>query len=218
MLPDTFTQHNFNVGEVTIHALVGGNGPPLLLLHGYPQTHFCWHKVAPELARHFTVVLTDLRGYGDSSKPFGAADHSTYSKRAMARDQVEVMRALGFTTFQLVGHDRGGRVAHRLMLDHPGVVERWAVFDIAPTLETFEHTNQAFATSSSHWFFLIQPYDFPERMIGAEAEFYLRWKLGHWARTPESISEEAMPGIFAMFSRSRGDSRVVRRLPRGREH
>jgi haloacetate dehalogenase len=195
----SFALHEIAHGEVTSFARVGGSGPPLLLLHGYPQTHVCWHKIAPELARHFTVVLTDLRGYGDSSKPFGAADHSTYSKRAMARDQVAVMRALGFGTFQLVGHDRGGRVSHRLMLDHPGVVDSWAVLDIAPTLASFERTSQAFATANSHWFFLSQPYDFPERLIGADAEYYLRWKLGNWTQSRDAIPEEAMREYLRCF-------------------
>jgi haloacetate dehalogenase len=194
-----FDEREIDVGDVRIHARVRGIGPPLLLLHGYPQTHLCWHKIAPELARRFTVVLTDLRGYGDSSKPFGAPDHSTYSKRAMARDQVEAMRALGFETFQLVGHDRGGRVSHRLMLDHPGVVSLWAVLDIAPTLATFERTNQAFATANSHWFFLIQPYDFPERLIGADPEYYLRWKLGNWMQSKDAIPEEVMGEYLRCF-------------------
>src|SRR5690348_8692781 len=127
LLPD-FDHRQVDVGEVTIHTRVAGSGPPLLLLHGYPQTHVCWHKVAAELAKHFTVVLTDLRGYGDSSKPPGDKEHLTYSKRSMARDQVAVMKALGFERFQIAAHDRGGRVAHRLALDHPAVVERWAVF------------------------------------------------------------------------------------------
>src|SRR5689334_5285015 len=125
MLLPEFYNREIDTGEVTIHARIAGSGPPLLLLHGYPQTHVCWHKVAPELAKHFTVVLTDLRGYGDSSKPPGDEAHVNYSKRCMARDQIAVMKALRFEKFQIAAHDRGGRVAHRLALDFPQAVERW---------------------------------------------------------------------------------------------
>ena len=154
---------------------VAGDGPPVLLLHGYPQTHACWHRVAPRLvAAGFTVVLTDLRGYGDSSKPASTPDHATYAKRAMAADQVAVMRALGFDRFAVAGHDRGGRVAHRMALDHPEAVARLAVLDIAPTATMYAQTDMAFATGYYHWFFLIQPAPLPERLIGADPEFYLR--------------------------------------------
>ena len=151
----------------------------MLLLHGYPQTHACWHRVAPRLvAAGFTVVAADLRGYGDSRKPASAADHATYAKRAMAADQVAVMRALGFPRFAVAGHDRGGRVAHRMALDHPQAVARLAVLDIAPTATMYARTDRAFATGYYHWFFLIQPAPLPERLIGADPEFYLRAKLG----------------------------------------
>ncbi len=139
--------------------VVGGAGPPLLLLHGYPQTHAMWHRIAPALAREFTVVCPDLRGYGDSGKPASDATHAAYAKRAMAQDMVDVMRALGFPRFRLAGHDRGGRVAHRLCVDHPDAVERVAVLDISPTRTMYAGTNQAFATAYYHWFFLIQPFD-----------------------------------------------------------
>ena len=161
-----------------IHCVVGGVGPPLLLLHGYPQTHAMWHKIAPALARDYTVVCADLRGYGDSGKPASDATHSAYAKRAMAQDMVEVMRELGFPRFRLVGHDRGGRVAHRLSLDHPDAVERVAVLDISPTRTMFAQTDQAFATSYYHWFFLIQPLGMPEKLIGADPVYYLRWTIG----------------------------------------
>ncbi|MEM8958248.1 MAG: alpha/beta hydrolase, partial [Pseudomonadota bacterium] len=162
-------------GDVGIHVRIGGAGPPVLLLHGYPQTHVCWHMVAPKLvAAGFTVVCPDLRGYGDSDKPESSPDHRTYSKRAMAADLVAVMRALGFDRFHLVGHDRGGRVAHRLALDHPQTVRSIAVLDIAPTETMYARTDQRFATGYYHWFFLIQPAPLPERMIGADPEFYLR--------------------------------------------
>jgi len=160
-----------------IHVENGGHGPPLLLLHGYPQTHAMWHKVAPALAQSFTVVCPDLRGYGDSSKPPGGNGHLNYTKRAMAQDMVEVMRALGFARFRLAGHDRGGRVAHRLCLDHPDVVERVAVLDISPTRIMYGQTDKAFATAYYHWFFLIQPFDLPERLIGADPVYYLHKKI-----------------------------------------
>jgi haloacetate dehalogenase len=163
-----------------IACVVGGSGPPLLLLHGYPQTHAMWHRIAPRLAERFTVVASDLRGYGDSSKPDGGSRHENYAKRAMAADQVEVMRELGFARFRLAGHDRGARVAHRLTLDHPGAVERVAVFDISPTRIMYGRTDQVFATAYYHWFFLIQPFDLPERMIGADPVWYLHKKLGGW--------------------------------------
>jgi haloacetate dehalogenase len=163
-----------------IACVVGGQGPPLLLLHGYPQTHAMWHKVAPALARRRTVVCADLRGYGDSSKPASDPLHAAYAKRSMAADMVAVMRSLGHPRFALVGHDRGGRVSHRLALDHPDAVERVAVLDIAPTLAMYEKTDRAFATAYYHWFFLIQPEPMPERMIGADPDAYLRTKIGGW--------------------------------------
>src|SRR5215467_9692838 len=163
-----------------IACVIGGNGPPLLMLHGYPQTHAMWHKVAPRLAERFTVVCSDLRGYGDSSKPPGGDNHVNYSKRAMAADQVELMRTLGFARFRLVGHDRGARVSHRLCVDHPDAVERVAVLDISPTRIMYGKTDQGFATAYYHWFFLIQPFDLPERLIGADPEYYLRKKTSGW--------------------------------------
>ena len=169
-----FRGHTIRLGRgIEIHARVGGSGPPVLLLHGYPQTHVCWHKVAPALASRFTVVATDLRGYGDSSKPDDGENHVNYSKRAMALDQLEVMREMGFDRFPVVGHDRGGRVAHRLALDHPSAVERLAVLDIAPTVTMYANTSRAFAEAYYHWFFLIQPFDLPERLIGADPEYFL---------------------------------------------
>jgi haloacetate dehalogenase len=159
----------------------------LLLLHGYPQTHAIWHKVAQRLAERFNVVASDLRGYGDSGKPGTAADHSPYSKRTMAKDQVELMRALGHERFLLVGHDRGGRVAHRLAVDSPQAVRKVAVLDIAPTLAMYEQTTDFFARAYWHWFFLILPAYGPERMIGADAKAYLR----------EKMAESRARGVFA---------------------
>ncbi len=173
-----FCRERMAVNGTHINALIGGAGPPLLLLHGYPQTHVMWRHVAPVLARSFTVVATDLRGYGDSGRPPSAPDHAPYSKREMARDQVELMRALGWRQFRVAGHDRGGRVTHRMLLDHPDAVVRAAVLDIVPTLRMYEKTTQAFATAYYHWFFLIQPAPFPERLIGADPAAYLRYNFG----------------------------------------
>jgi len=171
-------------------AWVGGSGPPLLLLHGYPQTRAIWHKVAPALARRFTVVAADLRGYGDSSKPATSADHAPYSKREMARDPVALMQALGYARFRLAGHDRGGRVAHRLAMDWPERVERLAVLDISPTLAMYEQTTMGFAMAYYHWFFLIQPAPFPERMIAADPLAFLRAKM-HGGSAGGRIFDEA---------------------------
>jgi haloacetate dehalogenase len=157
-----------------------GAGAPLLLVHGFPQTHAIWHRVAPQLASRFRLVMPDLRGYGDSAKPPTTDDHAPYSKRVMAADLVALMRALGHERFSVCGHDRGGRVAHRLTLDHAGRVGRLMVLDISPTLTMYERTTMEFARAYYHWFFLIQPAPLPERLIGAEPLFYLRTKLGGW--------------------------------------
>jgi len=171
----------------TIQCAIGGHGPPLLLLHGYPQTHAMWHRVAPELARTHTVVAADLRGYGDSSKPPSDDSHAAYSKRAMAADMAAVMRALGHARFDVVGHDRGGRVAHRLAADHADAVGRLAVLDIAPTYAMYGKTDVRFAKAYYHWFFLIQPAPMPERMIGADPDAYLLTKVGGWGSAGRSF-------------------------------
>ncbi|MGQ0843993.1 MAG: alpha/beta fold hydrolase [Sporichthyaceae bacterium] len=187
-----FTHRHIPCGEVEIAAWVGGSGPPVLLLHGFPQTHAMWHRVATRLATQFTVVLTDLRGYGSSSKPRGSETHVEYSKRAMAADQVAVMSALGFDRFAVVGHDRGGRVGHRLALDHRERVTRLAVLDIVPTLEVFRTTDEHLARVYYHWFFLAQPAPLPETLIGADPEFYLRWCLKAWTADPDCYAPDAM--------------------------
>ena len=195
-----FREHTIRLGKgIEIHARVGGSGPPVLLLHGYPQTHVCWHKLAPGLASRYTVVATDLRGYGASSKPGGGENHVNYSKRAMALDQVQVMQKLGFGRFLVVGHDRGGRVAHRLALDHPEAVERLAVLDIAPTATMYAGTNRSFAEAYYHWFFLIQPFDLPERLIGANSEYFLRWTLNAWCKVDGAITDEAFAAYLQAF-------------------
>ena len=170
-------------GPIEIAYLIGGNGPPLLLLHGFPQTKAIWSQVAPELAKHFTVVAADMRGYGASSKPHGKADHSTYSKRSMASDQHALMKSLGFDQFFLLGHDRGGRVSHRLAMDFPETVLRLMVLDISPTLNMYENTTMEFARGYWHWFFLIQPEPVPETMIGTNPEYWLKNHMGRHAGT-----------------------------------
>ena len=202
-----FTTHRIQTSGAEIRCVVGGEGPPLLMLHGYPQTHVIWHKVAPALAHQYTVVCADLRGYGDSSKPASDAAHTPYSKRAMALDMVELMGDLGYDRFRLVGHDRGGRVAHRLCLDHPQAVERVAVLDISPTRIMYGKTDQGFATAYYHWFFLIQPFDLPERLIGANPKFYLHWKLGGWGSAGTSFFD---PRAMAEYERCFAHTETIR--------
>jgi haloacetate dehalogenase len=178
--------------DVAIDSLVGGAGPPLLLLHGHPQTRAIWHKVAAALASRHTVVLADLRGYGDSSKPPGLPDHANYSKRVMARDQVRLMQALGFERFDVLAHDRGARVAHRLAVDHPERVDRLVLLDVAPTLAMYEQTSQAFATAYWHWFLLIQPAPLPERLIEADPAAYVREVIGRRSAGLAPFDERAL--------------------------
>ena len=188
-------------GEVELFARTGGNPakPPLLLLHGFPQTHVMWQRVAQGLAADFSLVIPDLRGYGDSTKPEAAAtpqaDHALHSKRAMAADMAALMSGLGHPRFRVVGHDRGGRVAHRLALDHPERVARLALIDVVPTLDMYDRAEMRFASLYYHWFFLIQPAPLPERMIGGDPSFFLRWTLGGWGSKglghiePEALAE-----------------------------
>jgi haloacetate dehalogenase len=169
-----FRGFRLDTSGAVINGVIGGQGPPVLLLHGWPQTLIEWHAVATQLVKHFTVVATDLRGYGDSGKPTSAANHEPYSKRAMAFDQVEVMRQLGFERFAVAGHDRGGRVAHRMALDHPAAVAKLAVLDIVPTLTVYSSVTKELASSYFHWFFLTQPAPLPETLLAASSEFFLR--------------------------------------------
>ena len=189
---DGFTRKQIKTQETTINLVQGGSGYPILLLHGYPQTHVCWHQVAPILAERFTVVCSDLRGFGDSAKPSSDPEHLAYSKRVMAQDQVEVMQGLGFSEFAVVGHDRGARVAHRMALDHAEKITKLALLDIIPTSAAFANVNKEMATAAFNWFFSIQPDGLPERLIEAEPAFYLRWLLDHWRGTKGALAEEAV--------------------------
>jgi haloacetate dehalogenase len=168
-----FKVHKVKTSGATLHAVIGGSGPPLLLIHGAPQTHLSWHRVAPELAKKYTVVAPDLRGYGDSSKPEDGENHINYSKRTMATDKVELMRHFGFDRFAVVGHDRGGRVAHRLALDHPAAVTRVSVLDIVPTYYLYTNVTKAFVDTYFHWFLFTRPAPFPENIISANPEAYV---------------------------------------------
>ena len=188
---ENFTLEQRPVNGVRINCRVGGSGPGLLLLHGHPQTHALWHKCAPELAGHFTVVAADLRGYGDSEKVASDPGHVNYSKRVMARDQVELMRSLGFEDFYLLAHDRGARVAHRLAADHPAAVRRMVLLDIAPTLAMYRQTTEGFARAYWHWFFLIRPAPLPEAMLEAAPELYVRSVMNRQAGL-SPFTEEAM--------------------------
>ena len=172
-----FQRELIKTSGATINVVHGGHGPPLLLLHGIPETHVLWRKVAPALAQNFTLVIADLRGYGDSSKPPGGGDHFAYSKRAMALDQVEVMQHLGFQRFAVVGHDRGGRVAHRMALDHADRLTKLVILDIVPTYKCYVTVTKEFATTFFHWFLLVQPPPFPETMLENSAELFLKTML-----------------------------------------
>jgi haloacetate dehalogenase len=189
-----FDYRRVDVAGVTINCAVAGSGPPLLLLHGYPQNHLVWRQVAPGLARDHTVVVADLRGYGDSDKPEPDKAGRVYSKRSLARDQAGLMRELGFGRFDLVGHDRGARVAHRLALDHPGAVERLAVLDIVPTRHVFRHVNREMGLAYYHWFFLAAPNGVPEHMIAADPAFWLDSQMS------ASIEPDVMADYIRCFS------------------
>lgn len=200
MIDNKFKKEKIRVNGVEINTVHGGKGDPLLLMHGYPQTHFMWHKTAPKLSEHFYVVCPDLRGYGDSSKPKGKPDHSNYSKRVMGQDMIEVMDKLGFRSFNAAGHDRGGRVLHRMCLDFPRNVKKACVMDIAPTHHMFKTTDKDFATGYYHWFFLIQSDGLPEIMIGANPEYYLKEKLKRWSGPNTIFDHDAVKEYVRCFS------------------
>lgn len=193
-----FKQARIKAGEVTIHTVYGGQGPPVLLLHGWPETHVAWHKIAPLLAKDFTVVAPDLRGYGDSDRPPGDTAHVTYSKKKMAKDQVEVMRALGFERFHLVGHDRGGRVAHRMALDHPQRVTKLVVLDIVPTLAVFRAPAETVKDHYWHWFFLAAPV-LPEILLDRKADVIIG-ALRKLGRGPDTFTPEALAEYARYFN------------------
>jgi len=195
-----FVKDQRHVNGVDITYRLGGSGPGLLLLHGHPQTHVIWHKVAEQLAEHFTVVAADLRGYGDSSRPPADERHAHYSKREMARDGVELMKVLGFTQFSILAHDRGARVAHRLALDHADAVQRMVLLDIAPTLAMYSQTNEAFARAYWHWFFLIRPAPLPETLIEADPEAYLRSVMGSRSAGLKPFTDEAFAEYLRCLS------------------
>ena len=185
--------------ETNIFGVVGGSGPPILLLHGFPESHLIWHKIAPLLSAHYTLVITDLRGYGNSEKPDGGVNHKNYSKRSMAKDQVEVMSQLGYKSFKVLAHDRGARVAHRMALDYPTAIEKLVVMDIVPTYYLYTNTTKEFASAYWHWFFLIQDAPIPEKLLQNNAAFFLK----QWAfngKIPTSIPEEIFNEYLHHFS------------------
>jgi haloacetate dehalogenase len=197
-----FASHWIDTAEGKIFARSGGAGPPLALLHGFPQTHVMWHQIAPALARHFTVVALDLRGYGWSTAPQGDGDGALYSKREMAKDVVTAMAALGHVRFCLAGHDRGARVGYRLALDHPGRLEKLAVIDIVPTLVMWEKMDRQRALQVYHWSFLAQPAPLPERLIGANPIWWLDYTLASWtaAKSLDHFDSDALAHYRAFFN------------------
>jgi len=202
-----FEERDIDVDGVTLRGAVGGDGPPVILLHGYPQSHVMWHRIAPRLAETYTVVAPDLRGYGDSSRPDAGADHAEYSKRAMAADQVTLMRTLGYERFAVVGHDRGARVGHRMALDHPEAVSAVALLDIVPTRHVYDHVDRDLAYSYYHWFFLTRPAPLPERLIGADPAFFLRTLLGSW--TADGSIDAFDPVAVAEYERCFSDPESI---------
>jgi len=194
-----FEKRRIKTSGATINLELGGEGPPVLLLHGYPQTHALWHKVAAQLARDYTLVCPDLRGYGDSSKPKGAPDHSNYSKRAMALDMVEAMESLGYIAFHVVGHDRGGRVGHRLARDHGRRVRSLTVLDISPTLKVFQSVGTPLARAFYHWFFLIQEAPLPERLLRGNETFYVLGRIGRGLSKLKHFDKRALAEYVRCF-------------------
>ncbi len=202
---DGFRRDDLNVGDAVIHYRTGGQGPALLLLHGFPQSHVHWHALAPLLAEDFTVVAPDLRGYGDSTGPGASPGHHAYSKRMMAADMVRLMEHLGHTRFDLAGHDRGGRVAYRLTLDHPERVRRLVSLDTAPTIDVWDAMDMVAAVDAFHWSFLAQPHPLPEKLIGSEPVLFLNHLIGRW-KGPNSLLN---PDALAEYERHIVRSSVI---------
>jgi haloacetate dehalogenase len=196
-----FQEYRFKTEDAEIFALTGGAGPPLLLLHGYPQNHFMWHRVAPRLLDHFSLVIPDLRGYGESKGPPPDPEHLNYSKRAMANDVIGVMSQLGFERFHVAGHDRGGRVAYRLALDRPQAVTRLALLDILPTLEIWDRMNAESALRTFHWLLLAQPAPLPETLINQNPQFFMHYVFRRWAGRPNALDSEAIAEYLKSFQR-----------------
>ncbi len=195
-----FTNEQINTSGTTINLVRGGDGPPVLLLHGYPQTHVMWHKIAPRLAEDFTMVAPDLRGYGDSGKPPSDDSHEAYCKRTTAQDQIEVMDSLGFDSFHVVGHDRGARVGHRMALDHPGRVKSFTSLDVVPAQAAFENMDSSLAFAWFHWHLMRQPPPLPETLIGNNARVYLDFLLERWTAVEGAITEDAYAEYLRCFS------------------
>ena len=194
---DGFQAIDVATSGTTIHGVRGGQGPPVLLLHGIPETHVMWHRVAPRLAERFTVVATDLRGFGDSGRPPSAPDHAPYSMREIARDQVEVMHTLGYDRFSVVGHDRGARCAYRLALDHPHAVSRLAVLDIVPTADAFGRADRDFSLQFWVWSFLAAPEPVPERLIVQAPAVLVDHMLEAWSDVPDAFPPEVRAEYIA---------------------
>lgn len=202
LFPKEFKNEKILVEEkIFINVTHGGKGKPLLLIHGYPQTHIMWHKVVEKLSKEYYIICPDLRGYGDSSKPKGDEKHLTYSKKSMAKDMITLMQKLGFDKFFVAGHDRGARVTHRMCLDYPNNILKACVMDITPTYHMFKNTNQAFATGYYHWFFLIQPDFLPETMIGNNPRYYLEEKLKRWSAKGSVFDKEAVDEYVRCFDK-----------------
>jgi haloacetate dehalogenase len=196
-----FERHEIDTEDARIVSFIGGSGPPLLLLHGYPQTHVAWHRLAPVLSQHYTVVATDLRGYGDSRGP-QQVDAAAYSRRTMARDQLAVMKHFGFHRFGLIGHDRGARVGYRLVLDHPNTVQAFVSLTVIPSAEMWARADKAFGLGAYHWFLFAQPYDLPERLLSGDPDYFLDWTLRKMAEDPGCcLSDEALAAYRAAFRR-----------------
>jgi haloacetate dehalogenase len=197
---DGFSEFDIEVSDTKIHGRAGGNGPPLLLLHGIPETHVMWHRVAPILAERHTVIATDLRGFGDSGKPPSTADHSPYSMRTLARDQVEVMKALGYDTFGVAGHDRGARCAYRMAIDYPTTVTKLAVLDIVPTGDAFDNADMEFSIGYWVWSFLAAPHPVPEVLIGHSPKTVVDYMLDSWSTSPTAFPDDVRKHYVEKFS------------------